>query len=221
MFTVTEVYNNIASDSSLVSDFGFSCFIKEAGLLFDTGAKKDVLLNNLSSLGIKKSDIKAVFLSHDHWDHKGGISIIEEINPKVKTFALSSFSDETLLYLSRNSDLHIVQEQEEIMPGIFSTGALGDEICEQAVAIKTEKGFFVISGCSHPHIENVLSSVRQKGRVFGLIGGLHDVTDSDIRSLAGIDYLAPSHCTKRLFDIKSTYPGSFIETGAGFIHRIL
>ena len=105
------------------------------------------------------------------------------------------------------------------MPGIFSTGALGDEIPEQSVAIKVEDGYFVISGCSHPHIENVLSSVRKEGRVVGLMGGLHDVDDSDISSLSGIGYLAPSHCTKRLSDIKSGYPESFVEAGAGFIHR--
>ncbi|MDD4127546.1 MAG: MBL fold metallo-hydrolase [Methanomicrobium sp.] len=221
MLTITEVYNNISCSSNLISDFGFACFFKEAGLLFDTGAKEDILLKNLASLNIVMDDIRAVFLSHDHWDHNGGLSISGKFNKNVKSFALDSFSKETLEILSKNTDLHIVSCWEEIMPGIFSTGPLGDDVTEQSVAVKTGDGFVVISGCSHPHIETVLCSVRQKGKVAGVIGGLHDVSDSDIGSLSGISYLAPSHCTKRLLDIKSAYTNNFRNAGLGCSHIFL
>ncbi|MDD3977770.1 MAG: MBL fold metallo-hydrolase [Methanomicrobium sp.] len=219
MFTVTEVYNNAGNKPDVIFDFGFACFIKEAGILFDTGAKEDVLRKNMSLLGINPDEIKAVFLSHDHWDHNGGAGILKGLSSSIKSYALESFSDETLDLLSKNTDLNIVSGWEEIMSGFFSTGPLGDDIIEQSLAIKKDSGFVVIAGCSHPHIKNILSFVRERGDVSGLIGGLHDVSDEDIKSLSKIPYLAPSHCTKRLDEIKESYPDNFREGGAGVTHN--
>ena len=58
MRTITEVYNNIPGREGLTPDWGFSCYIHEAKLLFDTGAKGDVLLSNMRVLGILPADIQ-------------------------------------------------------------------------------------------------------------------------------------------------------------------
>ena len=51
MLTITEVYNNIPCREGLTTDWGFSCLIEEAGLLFDTGERGDGLLANKQQLG--------------------------------------------------------------------------------------------------------------------------------------------------------------------------
>jgi 7,8-dihydropterin-6-yl-methyl-4-(beta-D-ribofuranosyl)aminobenzene 5'-phosphate synthase len=58
---------------------GFSCAITvRAGditrtLLFDAGPDGAVLTNNAERLGFDMGSVDALFLSHGHWDHAGGM----------------------------------------------------------------------------------------------------------------------------------------------------
>ncbi|WOF15423.1 MBL fold metallo-hydrolase [Methanoplanus sp. FWC-SCC4] len=220
MFTVIEIYNNCSFDSSFRSEFGYSCYIKEAGLLFDTGGNGDILLKNLEAAGIGPEDIERLVISHDHWDHTGGLKVFFEKNKYVDAYFLNDFSEGLLEAGRKNSSLNIIRGWTEIYPDIFLTGSLGDDIKEQSLAIRSDSGYFVIAGCSHPHICNILSFIRKFGEVKGVIGGLHDVSDDDLRSLSGIDYIAVSHCTKRISEIEEMYGPCFKKSGVGFVHRI-
>jgi len=72
--TITVVYDNSSLQKDLMSDWGFACVVDAAGhrLLFDTGAKGDLLLANVRKLGIDPTTFEAVVISHNHWDHTGG-----------------------------------------------------------------------------------------------------------------------------------------------------
>jgi 7,8-dihydropterin-6-yl-methyl-4-(beta-D-ribofuranosyl)aminobenzene 5'-phosphate synthase len=48
----------------------------------------------LRRLGIDPSTVDAVFLSHDHRDHTGGMRSFLEVNPDVTVYLLPSFSAE-------------------------------------------------------------------------------------------------------------------------------
>lgn len=71
---------------------GFACAVtawsgeSSRTLLFDTGPDGSVLRNNVSRLGFDMSLVDAVFLSHGHWDHAGGmigaIDLIREGNSR-------------------------------------------------------------------------------------------------------------------------------------------
>jgi len=58
-----------------VGEWGFAALIEVDGraVLFDTGARPDTVLKNAAELGVDLSTIDTVILSHNHWDHTGGL----------------------------------------------------------------------------------------------------------------------------------------------------
>ncbi|MCK5784838.1 MAG: MBL fold metallo-hydrolase, partial [Desulfobacterales bacterium] len=90
---ITILYDNTVWDKNLVSDWGFSCLVESNNqkILFDTGAKAEILVGNMKKLGLDPLEIDSVFISHDHWDHTGGLSAILETNP-VRVYVPESFA---------------------------------------------------------------------------------------------------------------------------------
>lgn len=225
MFSIYEIYNNISCSPGVKTDFGYSCYIAEAGVLFDSGARGEILLENLRSMGISPSQIKYFVLSHDHWDHNGGIGALLDENPGITSFYPPGTSDKTVSVLKRGSGCVCVEKRTEIAPGVFSTGPVegmfsGEKIIEQSLVLDLPGSLFVVAGCSHPHISKILSVVRKWGEVSGVIGGFHDVDSEDVESLKGLKYIAPSHCTDPLETIETAYPREFLRCGAGYVHRV-
>ena len=75
---------------------------------------------------------------------------------------------------------------------------------DSALALKTEEGLFIVTGCSHSGICNITDyarSVCREQRVAGIIGGFH-LFDTDTRLARTIEYLKalspdilyPCHC---------------------------
>lgn len=220
MLTITEVYNNIPCREGLTTDWGFSCLIEEAGLLFDTGERGDVLLANMQALGIDPLSIRHLVLSHDHHDHIGGIAAILARNPSMEVFVHDAFSVHTLALIREYTEPRIIGEWTEVTDGIAVTGPLGTDIREQALAITVPDGYLVVTGCAHPHIGRIVERVSREGRVWGVIGGFHTVSGEDIDALAAVAYLSASHCTNRIGELAERYPGSFRAGGVGKVHRI-
>jgi 7,8-dihydropterin-6-yl-methyl-4-(beta-D-ribofuranosyl)aminobenzene 5'-phosphate synthase len=220
MFTITEVYNNIPCREGLTEDWGFSCLIHEAGLLFDTGAKGDVLLSNMKALGIDPGDLRYLVLSHDHWDHIGGLEAVLAANPSMEVYVHDAFSEKTRALIRNYTEPRIVDGWTEIADGIAVTGPLGTDIREQSLAVAVPGGYLVVTGCAHPHIGRILERVSREGRVWGVIGGFHTVSDEDIDALAGVAYLSASHCTDKIAELRERYPDSFRPGGVGKVHRI-
>ncbi|MFA7174293.1 MAG: MBL fold metallo-hydrolase [Kiritimatiellia bacterium] len=69
------IVNNIAGCPGLISEHGFSMYIKTGPqrIIFDTGQESYVFANNARKLGIDMRSIKTVVLSHGHYDHTGGM----------------------------------------------------------------------------------------------------------------------------------------------------
>jgi len=82
----------------IIPDWGFSCLVEsdDQKILFDTGAKAEVLAGNMKKLGIDLFQIDAVFISHDHWDHTGGLAAVLEKN-QVPVFVPESFADDSVM----------------------------------------------------------------------------------------------------------------------------
>jgi 7,8-dihydropterin-6-yl-methyl-4-(beta-D-ribofuranosyl)aminobenzene 5'-phosphate synthase len=68
------VLSTMLADGEELGEWGFAALVEVDGrrILFDTGAKTDVVQKNLQTLKIELADVTDVVLSHWHWDHVGG-----------------------------------------------------------------------------------------------------------------------------------------------------
>ncbi|MBN2878653.1 MAG: MBL fold metallo-hydrolase [Clostridia bacterium] len=84
---ITNLFDDLKSNNDLKSGHGLSFYIKTADkrYLFDTGNGTD-FINNANQLGISIKDVDALFISHNHYDHIGGLEFFIEINKKAKIY---------------------------------------------------------------------------------------------------------------------------------------
>ncbi len=206
------VYDNEAK-VGFRKQWGFACLVGES-TLFDTGGDLDTLLYNMMMFKVNLALIDTIVLSHSHGDHVGGIGIVDKLGD-VRVFAPKSFSGRFKKKLSSrpNVDLVEVSVATTISEGLFTTGELGQFTKEQALVVETSKGFVVITGCSHPGLENILRSAAQFGEVYGVVGGFHGF--DKLLLLENISLVIPCHCTKRKRDILALYPKSSRICAAG------
>ena len=69
------VLSTMLADGDELGEWGFAALVEVDGrrILFDTGAKTDVVLKNVQTLKLDLGDVPDVILSHWHWDHVGGL----------------------------------------------------------------------------------------------------------------------------------------------------
>jgi 7,8-dihydropterin-6-yl-methyl-4-(beta-D-ribofuranosyl)aminobenzene 5'-phosphate synthase len=202
------IYDNTDPEEGFEAQWGFSCVIGGADktILFDTGGKGDVFVNNLAEAGISPSDIDIVVISHEHWDHIGGLGAFLGKNPEVEVFIPESFSKEFKEGVKGNcSGLVEVKDPVEIIPGVYSTGDMNGPVREQSLALVTDGGAVVITGCAHPGVDRIVEkAIDVTGDKFLFVmGGFHlhgavkvrlDVLAS-VFEKCGVKYCGASHCT--------------------------
>lgn len=91
---LTVVYDGNSYLEGLETAWGFSCLVegKEKTVLFDTGGDGDMLLRNMSRLGIDPGIINTVVISHAHGDLTGGLSRLLRSNPGIEIYLPSPCS---------------------------------------------------------------------------------------------------------------------------------
>jgi 7,8-dihydropterin-6-yl-methyl-4-(beta-D-ribofuranosyl)aminobenzene 5'-phosphate synthase len=195
----------------LKADWGFSCLVECFGirLLFDTGTKGVLLLENMKVLGIDPKSIDEVFISHTHFDHSGGLGALINENENTKIYAPNPLRGIS----PAREVVYIEDEPMELNQYFYTTGLLKG--MEQSLAIKTEKGLVVIVGCSHPGVGDILKAVASYGTPYALIGGLHGFREFEV--LKNLEHICPTHCTQYISEIKSLYPEKYIQGGVGEI----
>jgi 7,8-dihydropterin-6-yl-methyl-4-(beta-D-ribofuranosyl)aminobenzene 5'-phosphate synthase len=214
---ITVVYDNDAG-RGLKPGWGFSCLIDNGKkILFDCGDSGEKLISNMKKLGIDPKDIGLVLLSHEHWDHIGGLSRFLEINDRVTVYFPESFPKGIKEKIGMKAGIKEIDSEEEISENVYTTGQLGGlgAVKEQSVALKTPKGCFIITGCSHPGLKAIIEKSRSFGKIYGIMGGFHDFSDFGI--LKGIEFIAPCHCTQNAREIKRLFPDSYREIKSGSV----
>ncbi|MDP3070173.1 MAG: MBL fold metallo-hydrolase [Opitutaceae bacterium] len=68
------ILSTMLADGDELGEWGFAALVEADGkkILFDTGAKTDVVQKNLQTLKLSLADVTDVVLSHWHGDHVGG-----------------------------------------------------------------------------------------------------------------------------------------------------
>lgn len=227
---ITSIYNNVPYNDTLTTAWGMSCLITglEKTILFDTGGDGKTLLENMEKLNINPKDIDCVFLSHDHYDHTGGLRHLLQQNNKVDVFLLSSFTED-IKNTIKNEGAHLIEvtHQTKICEKAMTPGELGTTIKEQSLIIETDKGLIIITGCAHPGIVGIVKTVKAlcDGDIYLLLGGFHLMAHSDkqieniieeLREI-GVEKIGPSHCTgERAIELfRAVYGVSFLDFGCG------
>ena len=199
---LTIVYDDVKKTGSpLLADHGFSCYIEtdDEVILFDTGTEGRILLHNLELLKKDPKKISKIVISHEHYDHNGGLSVLPSQLESVEIYRIQM--DES----KYASNITYVSDPQQITESVFSTGRLaGNPVDEQSLILKTGNGNFVLTGCSHPGVDSILQAARTHGNIRGIIGGLHGFNDFSL--LEQIDTVFPCHCTKYKERIKSLFP---------------
>ncbi|MHB8840656.1 MAG: MBL fold metallo-hydrolase [Candidatus Aquicultor sp.] len=180
------------ADNGLMGEPGVSYLITadDYRILFDvgynvSGEHPSALLRNMRKLDVRLEDITAIFISHLHLDHVGGMQA-----QRNKTFALST-GDIDLNGITAyvpasmshpSAKITLVEGPITIAPGIFSIGPINRALWfmgltpEQAIAINVEdKGIVLVVGCGHQSVERLLRRTEELFDipVYGVIGGLH------------------------------------------------
>jgi len=211
-FRIKIIYNNMKINSELQEGGGFSAWVErnDAAVLFDTGGDGLILSNNLDRAALDLKKIRAVVLSHNHWDHVYGLPEAVDRTSDCRVFVPDSFKG-SILEQCPGAAVRPVKKTGEVIPGIWTTGEiftnfLGRRISEQSVVLKREREIAILTGCAHPGIVHI---VRHTKRLFpnhtvGLLaGGFHLVSHTEeqskkisdeLKSL-GVGKVAPSHCT--------------------------
>lgn len=203
------------------SEWGFSAFVetKNVKILFDTG-HTDLYKHNANALGIDLNESDFIILSHHHWDHTSGM-LFHEFAEKKKLILhphiLDKVAEEKAHIFNRDFEIIATETNLEFTPDIFYLGQIprkmsfekgehkGDSMLDDsAIAIKTEKGLIILTGCSHAGICNICEHAKEiTGQdLYAVVGGFHlnKKNEALVRKtieyfkMQNVEHLYPMHC---------------------------
>jgi len=231
------VYDNTSARAGVREDWGFAAVVSvgERRILFDSGTKPGLFLENLKKLGVEAKSIEKVVISHQHQDHRNGIYALHPLNPRMAVHFLKTFEPAAWEAAERigMKPVAIGDGPVQLLPGVWTTGRVAGEPDEQALVVETPKGIVVMVGCSHPGVVKMVEAAeRQRGKdsVRLLLGGFHMFRQSEAQIGAQIQELRrqrvqrirPAHCTGELAHslFEKEWGTSYGKAGAGNVIRV-
>lgn len=230
------IFDKEKIDRRYQAGWGISYLLQD-NVLFDTGEKGQYIIDNMKMLNIEIEKIKKVVISHNHWDHLGGLWSLLEIKKNILVYACSDFIREfkEKIYSYSFKEVDIFQEIEK---DIYTSGCLktvyrDNMLLEQFLIVKTNKGISVVCGCLHCGLLKTIDKVKEffpQEKIYSVFGGFH-LMDKDNRFIKyvvdqmkkiGIKKVGPSHCTgyeaKTVF--KDVYKEDYFDIKIGMEFEI-
>lgn len=221
--------DNYTTDPAFKIDWGIAILISADGcnILFDASAQGKILLDNMNKLGINPESISKVVISHDHYDHFGGLVDFLAKNNKAEVYILSNLRKTKNVIKNAGAEFIEIDNPTTIIEDVLTTGSLGESIPEQSLILNTAKGLVVITGCAHPGIVEIIKKVKElyNKEIYLVMGGFHlfEKNEREIREIIKefrsleVKNVAPCHCTgERAIELfKEEYQGNFIRNGVG------
>ena len=217
-FEIKIVYDNKCSEAGFLTDFGFSCLIynhfTNNYLLFDTGGNGKILIQNIHRFGIEISSIKKAIISHNHYDHAGGLQAIYQENKQIEICV----PYDNLISFRRSlpeAKVRGILEMTEIEKNVISSGQFsGKFTSEQGLFLRLKDNkLFLLVGCAHPGLEKFIIKAQGLGIIKGIIGGFHGFRD--LSYLNGIEFIGACHCTQHINLIKKSFSEAFCHMCVG------
>ena len=210
---LTMIYNNISDSSDLISKWGLSMWIdySDKAILFDTGGEEEVILNNIRQPGLDYNKLTAIIISHNHWDHINGLTaILEKTDYKLPVYVPLEDS-KSIQEKHPKADIKGIDNFMELNTNTWTTGQLKGNfrngyIYEQSLVLSLNENLFIITGCSHPGIVNIVKKAKEinpEGKIKLVAGGFHLLRHSndEVKNISdelkalNVQNIAPSHCT--------------------------
>ncbi|MBE9467310.1 MAG: MBL fold metallo-hydrolase [Bacteroidetes bacterium] len=230
------VLNDNAPGGIFSSEHGLSYIIEDdEKILFDVGPS-DVFIRNAKKANIDLNEIKTIALSHGHYDHGNGLMNLKNktLICHPESF-IKRYSRNNTKYIGlpinieqagKQFNLITTTKPYNISKNIIFLGEIPREndfeaktttfnkedgspdfvIDDSALAIKSEKGLIIVTGCSHAGICNIINyaiKVTGNNKVYAVIGGFHLKKDDEVTMKVinfikklNIERIYPSHCTE-------------------------
>jgi len=232
---VIVLYDNTARLENLRPAWGFACLLETARqtILFDTGGDGGILLDNARKMGIDFKEIDAIFISHIHGDHTGGLDAALRRCGRVPVYLPADTSESFLERVRAHHGEPVLSERPVVVSaGVMTTGTLpaGGE-GEQGLCFETASGWILITGCAHPGVVKMVTAARRilPRPVYCVIGGFHmrwhsrrkiDAAISALKRL-GVICVGPCHCTGKTAEgiFAEHFGEGYLSVGAGTILR--
>ena len=204
-----------------LAEWGLSLFIQfnKVNILFDTG-HTDIYKRNAKALGIDLTKTDYIVLSHNHWDHTGGLRFHNFTDMKkliTHPDVFKKLPENQATKIKKDFNIITSKESLEFSKNIFYLGEIprtnnfesgkynNDQMLDDsAIAIKTNKGTIIITGCSHSGICNICDYAKKISgqNLYAVIGGFHLFEEEKYAVEKTIEYfkreqpklLAPMHC---------------------------
>ena len=170
---IVTLVENSCGNENCIAEHGLSIYIETDNhkLLLDTG-QTDAVVKNAKVLGIDLTAVDTVILSHGHYDHSGGILPFSKLNRTAQLIMQRSAAEPHYngeRYIGIDTDIlklpniQLIDGDMELDDELFLfSGKTEDDFMHEQCLVITQNGKrWLLSGCAHNGILNILDRYKE------------------------------------------------------------